>query len=176
MCVITPSRWLAILDNSVLSAPDGASALRLLDSHHEVSLLFTDVGLPGGMHRAPTAGTSRGGLRDPSRRRRTTLRRAGCYRLVRVGRSVRSTRRAAAVAGVISLARADRAADRWRPRSIFEPSHFCGHKRRHSMASERTDSSIVFPGRFGNGKIVTSAVLQSNPRHIAGRELEPQSG
>jgi PAS domain S-box-containing protein len=34
----------------VLSAPDGASALRLLDSHREVSLLFTDVGLPGGMN------------------------------------------------------------------------------------------------------------------------------
>ena len=38
------------LGYSVLSAPDGASALRLLDSHREVSLLFTDVGLPGGMN------------------------------------------------------------------------------------------------------------------------------
>jgi PAS domain S-box-containing protein len=38
------------LGYSVLSAPDGASALRLLDSHLDVSLLFTDVGLPGGMN------------------------------------------------------------------------------------------------------------------------------
>jgi PAS domain S-box-containing protein len=38
------------LGYSVLSAPDGASALRLLDSHRQVSLLFTDVGLPGGMN------------------------------------------------------------------------------------------------------------------------------
>jgi PAS domain S-box-containing protein len=38
------------LGYSVLSAPDGASALRLLDSNREVSLLFTDVGLPGGMN------------------------------------------------------------------------------------------------------------------------------
>jgi PAS domain S-box-containing protein len=34
----------------VLSAEDGASALRLLDAHREVRLLFTDVGLPGGMN------------------------------------------------------------------------------------------------------------------------------
>jgi PAS domain S-box-containing protein len=33
----------------VLSAGDGGKALRLLESHREVSLLFTDVGLPGGM-------------------------------------------------------------------------------------------------------------------------------
>ena len=38
------------LGYSVLSAPDGANALRLLDSHREVSLLFTDVVLPGGMN------------------------------------------------------------------------------------------------------------------------------
>jgi CheY-like chemotaxis protein len=38
------------LGYTVLSAGDGASALRLLDSHREVSLLFTDVGLPGGMN------------------------------------------------------------------------------------------------------------------------------
>ena len=38
------------LGYSVLSAPDGASALRLLDSHRQISLLFTDVGLPGGMN------------------------------------------------------------------------------------------------------------------------------
>jgi PAS domain S-box-containing protein len=38
------------LGYTVLSAGEGASALRLLDSHHEVSLLFTDVGLPGGMN------------------------------------------------------------------------------------------------------------------------------
>ena len=38
------------LGYSVVSASDGASALRLLDSHREVALLFTDVGLPGGMN------------------------------------------------------------------------------------------------------------------------------
>jgi CheY-like chemotaxis protein len=38
------------LGYSVLSAPDGASALRLLDSNREVSLVFTDIGLPGGMN------------------------------------------------------------------------------------------------------------------------------
>ena len=38
------------LGYSVLSASDGASALRLLDSNREISLLFTDVGLPGGMN------------------------------------------------------------------------------------------------------------------------------
>jgi CheY-like chemotaxis protein len=38
------------LGYDVLSAGDGASALRLLDSHLDVSLLFTDVGLPGGMN------------------------------------------------------------------------------------------------------------------------------
>ena len=34
----------------VLSAEDGQSALRLLDMHREIRLLFTDVGLPGGMN------------------------------------------------------------------------------------------------------------------------------
>ena len=34
----------------VLEAADGSSALRLLDEHHEISLLFTDVGLPAGMN------------------------------------------------------------------------------------------------------------------------------
>jgi CheY-like chemotaxis protein len=34
----------------VLSAENGASALRLLDAHPEIGLLFTDVGLPGGMN------------------------------------------------------------------------------------------------------------------------------
>jgi PAS domain S-box-containing protein len=34
----------------VLDAPDGATGLRLLDAHPEITLLFTDVGLPGGMN------------------------------------------------------------------------------------------------------------------------------
>ena len=34
----------------VLSAPDGATALRLLDGEPSVELLFTDVVLPGGMN------------------------------------------------------------------------------------------------------------------------------
>jgi CheY-like chemotaxis protein len=33
-----------------LTAEDALSALRLLDAHHQISLLFTDVGLPGGMN------------------------------------------------------------------------------------------------------------------------------
>ena len=38
------------LGYTVLEATDGASALRLLDAHCEVVLMFTDVGLPGGMN------------------------------------------------------------------------------------------------------------------------------
>jgi CheY-like chemotaxis protein len=34
----------------VLDAPDGAHALRILDTHREIALLLTDVGLPGGMN------------------------------------------------------------------------------------------------------------------------------
>jgi PAS domain S-box-containing protein len=34
----------------VLDAPDGATGLRTLDAHPEITLLFTDVGLPGGMN------------------------------------------------------------------------------------------------------------------------------
>jgi CheY-like chemotaxis protein len=34
----------------VLEASDGASALACLDGHQDISLLFTDVGLPGGMN------------------------------------------------------------------------------------------------------------------------------
>jgi signal transduction histidine kinase/CheY-like chemotaxis protein len=34
----------------VLAAEDGAAALRILDAHREVELLFTDVGLPGSMN------------------------------------------------------------------------------------------------------------------------------
>jgi CheY-like chemotaxis protein len=38
------------LGYGVLTAADGPAALRLLDAHREVRLLFTDVGLPGGMN------------------------------------------------------------------------------------------------------------------------------
>lgn len=34
----------------VLEAPDGATALRMIAAHREIALLFTDVGLPGGMN------------------------------------------------------------------------------------------------------------------------------
>jgi PAS domain S-box-containing protein len=34
----------------VIDAPDGPTGLRLLDVHREIKLLFTDVGLPGGMN------------------------------------------------------------------------------------------------------------------------------
>ncbi|HEY3846734.1 MAG TPA: PAS domain S-box protein, partial [Acetobacteraceae bacterium] len=34
----------------VLDAPDGPSGLRMIDAHRDIALLFTDVGLPGGMN------------------------------------------------------------------------------------------------------------------------------
>ena len=34
----------------VLEAPNGRAALQILDSHPEIAVLFTDVGLPGGMN------------------------------------------------------------------------------------------------------------------------------
>jgi CheY-like chemotaxis protein len=50
----------------VLQAPDGAAALRLLEQEPAVRLLFTDVGLPGGMNGRQLA--------DEARRRRPGLR------------------------------------------------------------------------------------------------------
>jgi CheY-like chemotaxis protein len=38
------------LGYQVISADDGRAALRVLDAHPELRLLFTDVGLPGGMN------------------------------------------------------------------------------------------------------------------------------
>ena len=38
------------LGYDVIDAPDGSSGLRLLDAHRDIKLLFTDVGLPGGMN------------------------------------------------------------------------------------------------------------------------------
>ncbi|MGC1884737.1 MAG: response regulator, partial [Stellaceae bacterium] len=38
------------LGYQVTSAPDGFAALQVLDAHPELRLLFTDVGLPGGMN------------------------------------------------------------------------------------------------------------------------------
>src|SRR5690349_6493858 len=38
------------LGYQVVSAPDGRAALQVLDAHPELRLLFTDVGLPGGMN------------------------------------------------------------------------------------------------------------------------------
>jgi PAS domain S-box-containing protein len=48
-----------------LEAPDGPTGLRLLDGHPEVKLLFTDVGLPGGMNGRQLA--------DEAKRRRARL-------------------------------------------------------------------------------------------------------
>ncbi len=53
------------LDYQVIDAADARSALRLLDSHGDVALLFTDVGLPGGMNGRQLA--------DEARRRRPDL-------------------------------------------------------------------------------------------------------
>jgi PAS domain S-box-containing protein len=53
------------LGYKVLEAPDGARALRILDAHRAVTLLLTDVGLPGGMNGRQLA--------DEARRRRADL-------------------------------------------------------------------------------------------------------
>ncbi|MGH7075762.1 MAG: PAS domain S-box protein [Stellaceae bacterium] len=53
------------LEYRVVEAPDGPTALRLLDAHREIVLLFTDVGLPGGMNGRQLA--------DEARRRRPDL-------------------------------------------------------------------------------------------------------
>jgi len=47
------------LGYKVLQAPDGPSALRLLEAHEEVDLLFSDVVLPGGMTGAQVAARAR---------------------------------------------------------------------------------------------------------------------
>jgi PAS domain S-box-containing protein len=41
---------LSELGYRVLDAPDGPTGLRLIDAHRDIALLFTDVGLPGGMN------------------------------------------------------------------------------------------------------------------------------
>ncbi|HET6234591.1 MAG TPA: PAS domain S-box protein [Acetobacteraceae bacterium] len=38
------------LGYGVLDASDGTTALRVIDAHREIELLFTDIGLPGGMN------------------------------------------------------------------------------------------------------------------------------
>jgi len=49
----------------VVEAMDGHAAVRLLDAHREIALLFTDVGLPGGMNGRQLA--------DEAQRRRSGL-------------------------------------------------------------------------------------------------------
>jgi CheY-like chemotaxis protein len=49
----------------VIEAPDVSAGLRLLDAHREINLLFTDVGLPGGMNGRQLA--------DEAQRRRAGL-------------------------------------------------------------------------------------------------------
>ena len=53
------------LGYQVLEAANGAAALRLIDRHPEIALVFTDVGLPGGMNGRQLA--------DEARRRRPDL-------------------------------------------------------------------------------------------------------
>jgi len=48
------------LGYTVLEAANARDALRLLDSHPEICLLFTDVGLPGGMNGRQLADVARG--------------------------------------------------------------------------------------------------------------------
>ena len=47
------------LKYTVLEASTGANALRILERHPEIQLLFTDVGLPGGMNGRQLADTAR---------------------------------------------------------------------------------------------------------------------
>ena len=44
------SRCSASWGTGCIEAPDGPSGLRLLDAHRGIDLLFTDIGLPGGMN------------------------------------------------------------------------------------------------------------------------------
>jgi signal transduction histidine kinase/DNA-binding response OmpR family regulator len=52
------------LGYAVLEAPNGRIALELLQQHPEIALLFTDVGLPGGMNGRVLADTARQQRRD----------------------------------------------------------------------------------------------------------------
>ena len=47
------------LGYTVLEAPLAAAALHLLERHPEIKLLFTDVGLPGGMNGRQLADAAR---------------------------------------------------------------------------------------------------------------------
>ena len=53
------------LGYNVVAAVDGHAALRMLDAHREIALLFTDVGLPGGMNGRELA--------DEAQRRKSAL-------------------------------------------------------------------------------------------------------
>ncbi|MEA3141022.1 MAG: hypothetical protein QOK23_3191 [Gammaproteobacteria bacterium] len=52
------------LGYQVLEAPDGPTALKVLDRHPQIDLLFTDVVLPGGMSGAQLAAQARGNRPD----------------------------------------------------------------------------------------------------------------
>jgi PAS domain S-box-containing protein len=53
------SDMLRELGYRVIAAADGASALRFVDAHPDIRLLFTDVGLPGGMNGRQLADAAR---------------------------------------------------------------------------------------------------------------------
>jgi CheY-like chemotaxis protein len=59
------SEMLRDLGYTILEAPNGLRALQLIDNHPEIGLLFSDVGLPGGMNGRQLA--------DAARSRRTKL-------------------------------------------------------------------------------------------------------
>jgi PAS domain S-box-containing protein len=61
----TTTEMLRGLGYRVMEGTDAASGLRLLDAHRDIKLLFTDVGLPGGMNGRQ--------LRDEAQRRRPGL-------------------------------------------------------------------------------------------------------
>jgi signal transduction histidine kinase/CheY-like chemotaxis protein len=58
VCAAT-GEMLRELGYGVIEAPDGATALRLLAERQDIRLLFTDVGLPGGMNGRQLADASR---------------------------------------------------------------------------------------------------------------------
>ena len=88
-CAPTPSTMLRELGYRVLEAADGAAALRLLEARPGVDLLFTDVGLPGGMNGRQLADEARDAARPQG-----AVHHRLCAQRHRPSRPARSRRRA----------------------------------------------------------------------------------
>ena len=65
MCAAITSEMLRELGYTSSRRRTAAAALQLLDSHPEIRLLFTDIGLPGGMNGRQLA--------DEARKRRSRI-------------------------------------------------------------------------------------------------------